>query len=345
MRKICGLMSVVTIAIAAGTGPASAADPVEAFYSNNRIDFVIGVPAGAAYDVWARLLGRHMGKYIPGNPTFLPRNMPGASTMVAVNYMYNQAPRDGSVIAMIGRSMPLQEALGNSAVQFKSAEFGYIGSTETIYHVCAGSPAAKVKTTDDLFKQEFIVGGTGGGATASATPALLTKILGMKIKVIDGYASPPEVFLAMERGEVDGMCTSLSGIQAARPGWIAEGKMKVLLSIEEKKITGVPGVDAPTVYSFIKSDEHRQIIDFFNVSSELGWPVGTTPGVPKERLEALRHAFEATMKDKDFLSEASTLGLNIAPATGDELQRIVTKMMQTPKAVIDKTTEIVGKLE
>ena len=208
-----------------GSAAPTAAQTVEQFYANNKIEFLIGTPTGAAYDVWARLIGRHMGKYIPGNPTFLPKNMPGAATMVAVNYMYNQAPRDGTALAMIGRSMPLQEALGNSAVQFKSAEFGYLGSTETIFHVCAGNPNAKVKTLADLQKDEYIVGGTGGGATASATPILLSKLFGMKLRVVDGYPSPPEVFLAIDRNEVDGMCTSLTGIEQVRPGAIAAGKL------------------------------------------------------------------------------------------------------------------------
>jgi tripartite-type tricarboxylate transporter receptor subunit TctC len=344
MQKRFGWAAAGLAAVTMAAAPASA-QSVEQFYKGNRIEFLIGASAGAAYDIWARLLIKHLGKYIPGNPSFLPKNIPGASTMVAVNYMYNQAPRDGSVLGMIGRSMPLQEALGNDAVKFKTAEFGYMGSFETIYHVCAARPDAAAKTATDLQKVEFIAGGTGGGATVSTTPVLLNKLFDMKFKVINGYLSTPEMFLALERNEIQGTCTSLSGIEQAMPGAIASGKLNILMSIEEKPITNVPGIKAPSVYSFVKTEEQRQILDFFNVSSELGWPVGTTPGVPKDRLDALRKAFEMTVKDKDFLAEAKKLGLNVDPSSGEELTRLVTKMINTPKAIIDKTTEIVGKLE
>lgn len=337
-----GAAFLVSLSVVAG-GPA-AAQSVESFYTGKQIEFVIGIPPGATYDIWARLIARHMGKHIPGNPTFLPRNMPGAAGMVALNHLYTQAPRDGSVVAIVGRNMPLQEAMGNSAVMFKSTELGFLGSPETIYRLCISSAGAKVKTSADLFKEELVVGGTTGGGNA-ATPTLLGKLLGMKFKLVTGYTDPQEVFLAMERGEVDGQCTSLSGIEASRPGWLAQGKLNALLSIEEKPVTGLAGVKIPTTYDFATTDEQRQILDLFGASSMLGWPIATTPGVPKDYLEALRRAFAVTMQDKEFLANAATLGFNINPTSGEELHQIVAKLIRTPKAIIDKTTEIVGNLQ
>lgn len=334
------LTAFAVAVVVAGTRPAGA-QSVEEFYKGKRIEYIIGVPTGAAYDIWGRAIGRHMGKHIPGNPSFLPKNMPGASTMVATNFLYTQAPRDGTAISQMGRSMPLQEVLGNSAVQYKSAEFSWLGSGEPINHLCVAMPSAKVKSGAGLLKEELLVGGTGAGSNITNAPKLFGSLLGMKFKLVEGYGSPPEIFLAMERGEVEGICTSMSGIEATRPGWIAEGKLRVLFNMEEKP---VPGIDAPSIYSFARTDEQRQILAFFTSSAELGWPVAAAPGVPKDRVEALRRAYDATMKDKEFLAEAATLGLRIAPLTGEAVSHVIDRLIKTPKAIVDKTIGMVGQM-
>lgn len=341
MNKVTAVLAAATIV--AGGHPARA-QSVEDFYKGKRIDYIIGVPTGAAYDIWGRAIGRHMGKHIPGNPTFMPKNMPGASTMVATNFLFSQAPQDGTAVSQVGRSMPLQEVLGNSAAQYKSAEFNWLGSGEPINHLCVANPSAKVKSGAELLTTELVVGGTGAGSNITNTPKLLNALLGMKLKLVEGYGSPPEIFLAMERGEVEGICTSMSGIEATRPGWIAEGKLTVLFNMEEKPVVGVPGITAPSVYSFAQTDEQRQILAFFTSGAEIGWPVLTTPGVPKDRLDALRRAYDATMKDKEFLAEAAHVGLRINALTGEELDRIVARLIRTPKSIVDKTIGMVGSL-
>ena len=344
MNRIVVAIAVGAIAAALGFPFPAAAQSVEEFYKGKRIDYVIGSNAGSSYDLWARTIGRHMGRHIPGNPTFLPKNMPGASSLVATNFLYSQAARDGTTMGQVSRSVPLQEVLNHSAVRFKAAEFGWLGSGEPINHLCVAMPSSKVKTGADLFKEELLVGGTGSGSNVSNAPKLLGGLLGMKFKLVEGYGAQPAVLLAMERGEVEGICSSMSGIEATRPGWIAEGKLTVLFNMEEKPVVGVPGITAPSVYSFAQTDEQRQILAFFTSGAEIGWPVLTTPGVPKDRLDALRRAYDATMKDKEFLAEAAHVGLRINALTGEELDRIVARLIRTPKSIVDKTIGMVGSL-
>jgi tripartite-type tricarboxylate transporter receptor subunit TctC len=328
----------------ANQGAVAAADPIEEFYAGKRITFIVGTSAGAPYDVWTRLLGRHLGKHIPGHPTFVPQNMPGGGSITAANHLYGQAARDGTTLAMISRSIALQDLLKNPAVKYKAAEFDWIGSTDIINRACAIYIGANVKPGTDPYKQQLLFGGSGAGSSITTTPTLAQKLLGLNIKVVDGYPGPPEILLAMERGEVDGICSAFTGIDSSRPGWIAEGRLKVLFNMEEKPITGVPAVTAPSIHSFAKTEEQHQILSFYNSSALLGWPVMSTPGVPKDRLDALRRAFDATMKDPEFLDEAKKLGLSINPTNGEELATIAQKIMSTPRSIIDKTLEIVGSM-
>ena len=328
-------------AVGAWTVPASAQQSVADFYKNKQIEFLTGGAAGNVYDVWVRTIGRFMGKYIPGNPTFIPRNMLGGGHLVATNHLYNQSPRDGSVIAMVSRNMPFQDLLQVPAVKFKTVEMPWIGSPEISRRVCIAKAGAKVQKAEDLFTTELVVGGTGAGSAVSNTPILLSKLLGMKFKVVEGYQTGPEVFLAMERGEIDGVCQTLAAINSTRPGWIEQGKIKILFNMEKNPL---PGVNAPSVHSIAKTDEQRAVIAFYNSSAELGRPVNTTPGVPADRLAALRKAFNDTMKDKEFIEEASKQGIEVDAMTAEEVQAVTNVIFNTPKAIIDKTIELVGKL-
>ena len=344
MRTMLSLALVGALALAAtpgvGTAPAAAQSAAE-FYKGRQIEFLTGGASGNIYDVWARLLGRHWGKQIPGNPTFLIRNMPGAGHLTATNHLYNQSPRDGSVVALISRNMVIQDLLKVDAVKFSVTEFAWLGSPEFSQRVCVARAGAKVQKAEDLFKTELTVGGVGAGSAVSNTPILLSKLLGMKFKLVEGYQTSPEVFLAMERGEVDGVCLLLAAIESSGPGWIKAGKLKILFNLEKDPL---PGVDAPSVQSFAKSDEERAVIAFYNSNTELGRPVNTTQGVPRERGEALRRAFDATMKDRDFREDAEKTGFKIDPMTGEQVEAAIRRLMSTSKATIDKTIEIVGKL-
>ena len=339
-RRIVLVAAGAFAAFAAAVTPASAADAIADFYRGKQIEFIIGTTPGNAFDTWTRSLSRYWGKYIPGNPTFIPRNMPGGGQVIATNYLYNKAPRDGTSIAMVSRNMPTQALLGMSSVQFKAEEFAYIGSPELTNRICLVM-AGKVNSDEDLFKKEIVMGGAGAGTAVSTTPVLLKGLLGMNFKRVEGYLGAADVLLAMDRGEVDGICQTLGAIESSRPGWIEEGKFKVLFNMETKP---VERLKVPTIYKYVKTEEQRAVIAFFNSSIELGRPVSAPPGLSKELIQMLRRTFEQTLKDPGFVDEATKQKLAIDLTTGEEVEMMVAALSKTPKAVIYKTIEIVGTL-
>jgi len=220
-------------------------------------------------------------------------------------------------------------------------DFNWLGSPEFSNRVCAAYSTAKVQKAEDLFSDELIVGGTGGGSAISTTPILLNKLLGMKLKLIAGYHGGPDISLAMERGELEGVCETIAAITSTNPTWLEDGHLKILFNLEKDPI---PGSGAPSVQSIAKTDEQRQIIAFYNSNIELGRPILTTPGVPADRVAALRRAFDAMMKDQDFLAFAKTAHFQVNPLTGEAVTAAVARVMNTPKDIIDKTIVLVGKL-
>ncbi|MFN4283119.1 MAG: Bug family tripartite tricarboxylate transporter substrate binding protein [Alphaproteobacteria bacterium] len=344
LRALASFAMAASCLYAACSAPANA-DALSDFYSSARMDFIVGSKSGSGYDVYSRALSRHMRKYIPGQPTIIVKNMPGVGGIIATNYLYNQAARDGSVIGMNSRTMPLVATAGASSVQFKLAEFDWIGSPQSSNRVCIVKKGSKVQKAEDLFKEEAVLGGTGSNSGPTTTPILLSKMFGMKFKVVKGYASTPEMNLALDRGEIEGYCGGLPPLEVVRPGAIAKGDLVVLFNLEKKPITGVAGISAPSIYSFTTNDEQRQMIGFYNASVELGFPVMTPPGVPKDRLAALRQAFDKTMTDPDFVKEAHAAGLDVEPSNAEQITEIVKGIMNTPKSTIDKVTEITGGLE
>lgn len=316
---------------------------VEEFYRGKNIEFIVSTGAGAPYDVWARAIGRHMGKHIPGNPNFIVKNMPGGGHTIAANHLYNQAPRDGTAVAMVARNMPTQELLGNAALKFKTANINWIGASESSNRVCVIDARSKVRKVEDMRDQEVIFGSSGAGSGGATTPVLVSKLLGFKAKVVSGYTANPEVFLAMDRGEVEALCQNLDGVESNRPGALAAGKIRLLFNLERKPVS-LPGISAPSIVQFTTTEEQRQILAFYNSNNELGWPMATTPDVPKDRLDALRRGFDAMMKDPAFLEDAKKAGLKVSPMTAAETTAIAQGIATTPKSIIDKTTEIAGPM-
>lgn len=326
-------------AIAVCSVQSVAAQSVAAFYGDKTIEMIIGSTPGGTYDTWARMLTRHMGRHIPGNPGFLAKNMPGAGHIKAANYLFNVAPKDGTTIGIFSRNIPTRAILNHPAVKFKPEEFVWLGSPELTNRVCVAKAGAAVQKASDLFEKELIVGGAGAGTAVSTTPHLLRELLGMKFKLVEGYKGAPDVLLAMERGEVGGICQTVSGIENSHPGWIAEGKIKVLFNLESER---VPGLDAPTIHEFARTEEQRAIIRFYSANAELGRPIVAPPGVPAERVSALRRAFDATMKDPKFKDEAKKQGLEIAPLTGEQLEARIKALSATTPAIVDKTEALLG---
>jgi tripartite-type tricarboxylate transporter receptor subunit TctC len=325
------LIGVASLTAAAPTGADGQA--ADAFFKDRQMRFIIATATGGDYDLWGRAISRHLGDNIPGRPTFIPQNMPGAGGITAANHLYNVAPKDGSTIGMIGRNLPNQAVLRLPTVKFDPAQFNWIGSPEYVNRVCVAMDTAPVRTAKDLLEKDLIVGGAGAGTAVSTVPTLLRNLLGLRFNVVEGYGSSSAIILAMERGEVQGICQTINSLRNSRPGWIESGKMRLLFNVEHDP---VPALKIPSVYDFVTTDEQRQILDFYSSSVELGRPIVAPPGVPADRVAALRHGFDATMTDPAFLDEAKKLGADINARSGERLAEIVKNLMQTPLAVTEK---------
>jgi tripartite-type tricarboxylate transporter receptor subunit TctC len=326
-------MAIVLALAAPGLRAPVAAQPADEFYKGKQIRLVVGTAAGQDYDSWARLIGRHMPRFLPGNPALIVENMPGAGHILATNYLFNLAPRDGTVIGMVSRNMTEAAIMKLPNVRFEPAKFNWIGSPELNHRVLFANTGSGFDTVPDLYARELIVGTPGGAQGVSAAPILLKNLLHMRIKIIQGYHSPGDVILAMARHEVEGIVQSVGAPEGARRQWVESGQMRILFSMERERVAGL---DAPTIFEFAKSEEQRQVLAFFSSSMELGRPLMAPPGVPPERLAQLRGAFDAVVKDAAFLREAAAMGFEIMPQTGDEIAARVAAAMATPKAIVDE---------
>ncbi len=316
------------------------AEGTDDFYKGKQIRLIVGTAAGQDYDSWARLIGRHMTRFIAGNPSFVVENMPGAGHILATNYLFNLAPRDGTALGMVSRNMTEAAVMKLPNVRFDPARFNWIGSPELNHRVLFVNMTSGFQKPSDLFARELIVGTPGGAQGVSAAPLLLKNLLHMRLKIIQGYHSPGDVVLAMARHEVEGIVQSVGAPDGARRQWVESGQMRVLFSMEHAR---VPGLDAPTIFEFTKTEEENEVLTFFSSSMELGRPLMAPPGVPPERVAQLRRAFDATVKDPQFLQEAAAMGFEVAPQTGEEIAGRIAAVMATPRAIVEEAQRASGE--
>jgi tripartite-type tricarboxylate transporter receptor subunit TctC len=335
-------ISRITVASAILTVLAASADaqsPAE-FYKGKTIDMMIGYSVGGGYDVYARLIARHLGRHIPGNPTITPKNMEGAGSLRLANWLFSVAKKDGTVIGTIGRGTGFDALLGNKAAQFDGTKFTWIGSANDEVSVCVvWNGRTKITRFEDLLTNELNVGGTGAAADTDQFPRIINGVLGTKMKIITGYPGGNDVNLAMERGEVDGRCGwSWSSVESTRGSWVKEKKITILMQLSLKKHPDLP--DVPLITDLAKTDEQRAILRLIFARQPLGRPFLGPPGIPEDRTAALRKAFMDTMKDKEFLAEAEKAQLEITPVSGEEVQRLVAEVYKTPPDIVKKAAEI-----
>jgi tripartite-type tricarboxylate transporter receptor subunit TctC len=333
----CGLF-VFPGALLCASG--SQAQSVEEFYKGKTINFVIGYSPGGGYDVYARLVARFMGEHIPGKPAIVPRNMPGASSRVAAAYVYNVAPKDGTVLATADQSLAVAQVMGEK-LQFDVTKFNFIGNPSAENNTTAMWHTSPVKTIEDAKKQEVAMGATGG-STSSQYPRAMNAVLGTKFKVIVGYPGGNDINLAMERGEVAGRgSNSWASWKATRPDWVKDKKITILVQIGLTKAPDLP--DVPLLMDLAAKPEDRAVLKLLSSPSAIGRPIFTTPGVPEDRIKALRAAFDATIKDPHFLEEAKKAGLEVDPVSGEELQKIVNDIVATPEPIAKRLAEIIAE--
>jgi tripartite-type tricarboxylate transporter receptor subunit TctC len=332
-------MWALALAGAIAVSTAQAQSP-EDFYKGKTVEIYIGYSVGGAYDAYARLLARHMGNHLPGKPTVVTKNMEGAGSLRLANWLYNVAPKDGTVFGIIGRGIPFDPLLGRGGAQFDAAKFGWIGSANDEVSICAAWHTTPVKTFEDLTTHEMIVGGTGGSADTDQFPRVLNGVFGTKMRVISGYPGGNDINLAMERGEVHGRCGwSWSSVEATHPTWVKDKKIRILAQLSLAKHPDLP--DVPLIMDLAKNEEQTKILRLIFARQVMGRPFLAPPNIPADRLAALRKAFMDTMKDPGFLAEANKGELEITPVVGDAIQKLVEEVYQTPKEVVAKAAVMV----
>ena len=312
------------IAVVFASLPPSAAWPetVRDFYRGKSIELDINVSVGGGYDLYARMVARHLGKHIPGNPTILPKNMEGGGGMRLANWLYNVAPKDGTAIGALARATAFEPLLGNKSAQYDGTKFNYIGSANDEVSVCVAWHTSGVKTFEDAQQMQLVVGSAGVADDTYQYPALLNHMFGARFKIIPGYPGGNEINLAMERGEVQGRCSiPWSTVKATRRSWIEENKVSLLMQYSLGKHADLPNV--PLVMDLAKTDEQRAILKLIFGRQVMGRPFAAPPHVPKERVDALREAFMETMADKEFQAEAEKAKLEITPVSGERIESLV----------------------
>ena len=317
------IWSIFSIVAAAST--AHAQSPVADFYKGKSVDIYIGYSVGGAYDVYARLIARFIGRHIPGNPTIVPRNMEGAGSLRLANWLDQVAPKDGLAFGTFGRGAAFDPLLGVQGAAFEATKYNWIGSANDEVSICVAWKNSGITSIEDAMTKELIVGGTGGSADTDQFPKILNGVLGTKMKLIVGYPGGNDVNLAMERGEVKGRCGwSWSSVKATQMHWVRDKTIAILVQLSLSKHPDLP--DVPLVMDLAKTEEQRQILKTIFARQVMGRPYAAPPGVPQERVETLRKAFDETMNDKEFLAEAEKTGLEITPVSGRKIQELVSEV-------------------
>jgi tripartite-type tricarboxylate transporter receptor subunit TctC len=334
-----GLLAAAVLFAAASNGRAQG--PAE-FYKGKTVDLYIGYSVGGAYDLYARMVARHIGKHIPGNPTVLPKNMEGAGSLRLANWLYNVAPKDGSAMGIIGRGTGFDPLLGNTKAQFDASKFTWVGSANNEVSICVAWAGAGITKFEDMMTQQLVVGGTSSSADTDQFPKIVNGVLGTKMKVVTGYPGGNEVGLAMERGEVQGRCGwSWSSVKSTHQKWIDEKKFSILVQLALEKHADLP--DVPLVIDLAKTDEQRQILKLIFARQVMGRPFLAPPGVPQDRVDALRKAFMDTMTDKEFLADTGKAQMEITPVSGDKLEQLVKEVYATPKELADRAASFIAR--
>ncbi len=339
--RISKLVRATVAAAALAAVPATMAwaqSPAE-FYKGKNVDLMVGYSAGGGYDVYARMIARYIGKHIPGNPTVVVKNLDGAGSLRLANALYNQLPKDGTVFGTVARGAAFDPLLGNKAAQFDASKFSWIGSANDEVSVCVAWHTSGITKIEETFDKELIVGGTGPSADTDQFPRIVNGVLGTKMKIVTGYPGGNDVSLAMERGEVQGRCGwSWSSVISTRKDWYDSKKINVLVQMSLAKHPDLPNV--PLVLDLAKTPEQKQILTLVFARQALGRPFLAPPGVPADRLAALRKAFMDTMKDPEFIAEADKAKLEITPIDGEKVQQIVVDAYKVDPAIAKKTEEL-----
>ena len=337
MFKVIG-RTAFTLSILCACTATHAQTPAE-FYKDKQVSLYIGFAPGGTYDLYGRIVARHIGKHIPGNPTVVPKNMEGAGSIRLTNFMYAQAPKDGTAIATMGRGGAFGPLFGMKGAQFEAEKFLWLGSANDEVSLCASWHLSGIKTFDDVRQKELVIAATGPSDESQTVPKILNGVLGSKFKIIGGYTGSGQMTVSIERGETQGRCAfSWASMKAVHRQWLDEKKINILVQLALEKHPDLP--DVPLITDLASSDEQRAILKLIFARQVMGRPFLAPPGLPPERVAALRKGFLDTMKDKDFLADAEKAQLEITPVAGEDIQRLVIETHKTPAEIAKKAGDL-----
>ncbi len=337
MRRATAIGLVVALA-ALASSTATRAQSVADFYRGKTLRLLIGYGPGGGYDLYGRLVAEFLPKFLPGNPSIIPQNMPGGGSFVAAKYMSDAAPKDGTVFGSLAQTLAMDSVVNNTA-KIDMSKFSYIGRAVTNIDTGVALPKSGIKSFEDVRRKTYSVGASGGGSTTVLFPTALNTYAGAKFKLVRGYAGSTEIQLAMERGEVDIVgAYGLPGILISQPGWIERGEATIIYQAALKRHRLLP--DVPTLPELGLTDEGREVLRAAASTGEIGRSIITTPGVPPERLAALRDAFAAMLKDPEFLAVCRARNLMLDGGTGEEMDAIVRETLKMPHAILAKVGEM-----
>jgi tripartite-type tricarboxylate transporter receptor subunit TctC len=330
------------LALIAGllTAVPAAAESAADFYKGKTVTIIVGYPPGSGYTLYGQMLARYLGDHIPGKPNVIVQNMQGAGSIKAANFVYSAAPKDGATLGIFSVGALIDQMFGHSKTSFDATKFGWIGNMDETVGVCVVKKSSGITKFEDLLKKETLFGGTGpsGGATQAALA--LSRLYGAKIKVIKGYKGAQDVVLAMDRGEVQGVCgITVSVLRSRLADQLKSGELLPIIHDGMKPHAELPGV--PGVYDFAKTDDDRRVLDLLFGWRVLGRPVAAPPGVPADRLSALRKAFDAATNDKRYVAEAAKAKLDIDPSSGDEVSKLVARLFSSSKDIVRRAADAV----
>ena len=336
------LLRPLALGLCAALVPAASfAQSAEQFYKGRTVSVYIGFAAGGTYDLFGRLVARHIGKHIPGNPTVVAQSMPGAGSFTLANWMYRIAPKDGTAIGIVSQTMAIEEMLKSPGANYKAAEFNWIGRATSNVEITLVSSTAKAKTVEDAKTIETTLASTGAGSPGEGYPKLMNGTIGTKFKLVGPYPGSMDGLLAMERGETDGAFTSWNTLKTAKRDWLEQKKVTMLVQYALERLPEMK--DVPTMVELAKTPEDKELFAFYVSGGEVGRSFLAPPGTSPERVAVLRKAFDDTMKDPELLAEIEKAKLDFAPGTGAQLQKIIAETAAVRPEVIQRMQSILQK--
>ena len=330
---------IVGLALCLSVTPGAAQDPVADFYRGKQVSILVGFTPGGSSSLYAQALARHMGRYLPGSTSFIVQHVPGAGGLLLANNVANTVPRDGTAFAITGRTAAIEPLLGNKNAKFDGRQFNWIGTANVEYTTCSLWHTAKAKTLQDAMRIETVVGGSGADATEVIFPKAANKLVGTRFKVVLGYHGSTEILLAMERGEVEGFCgIGWTFLKLRKADWLKDKKINILYQMSLEKHPELPHV--PAIIDHARTPDDRKVFEFLFAPQEMGRPFFAPPGVPAERVKALRDAFARTFKDAAFLAEAEKMGVEVQHVGGEQIQALVERIYASPPDVIARAKAV-----